>query len=67
MSDSNKPNDPNVACQGLPGGRTFLPGTDIDGNGSSSCMVGYFVRYVTAGTVGSDGAGRATTTRSGSS
>ena len=26
---------------------------DIDGNGSSSCLVGYFVRYVTAGTVGS--------------
>ena len=54
MSDASKPNDPNNACQSLPGGPTFLPGTDIDGNGSSSCIAGYFVRYVTAGTVGPD-------------
>ena len=53
MSDSNNPNKPNSECQAINGVRSFLPGTDIDGNGSSSCLVGYFVRYVTAGTVGS--------------
>jgi hypothetical protein len=52
MSDSNDATKPNGECQSLPGGRTALPGTDINGNGSSSCLVGYFVRYVTAGTVG---------------
>jgi Flp pilus assembly protein TadG len=52
MSESNNATKPNSACQSLPGGPTFLPGTDIDGNGSSSCLVGYFVRYITAGTVG---------------
>lgn len=53
MSESNNQNQPNSACQSIPGGAQFLPGTDIDGNGSSSCLVGYFVRYITAGTVGS--------------
>jgi Flp pilus assembly protein TadG len=53
MSESNNANQPNSDCQAISGVRTFLPGTDIDGNGSSSCLVGYFVRYVTAGTVGS--------------
>jgi hypothetical protein len=51
MSESNNANQPNEACQSLPGGAQLLPGTDIDGNGSSSCLAGYFVRYVTAGTV----------------
>jgi putative Flp pilus-assembly TadE/G-like protein len=54
MSDSNNPNQPNAQCQSLPGGPQVLPGTDINGNGSSSCIAGYFVRYVSAGTVGSD-------------
>ena len=49
MSESNNANKPNSAVPGHPGVRSFLPGTDIDGNGSSSCLVGYFVRYVTAG------------------
>jgi Flp pilus assembly protein TadG len=56
MSDKNKLNDPNSPCQSLPNGsRIFLPGTDIEGNGSSSCIVGWFIRYVSAGTVGTDG------------
>ena len=54
MSESNNPNKPNTACQSLPGGPQLLPGTDIDGNGSSSCLAGYFVRYITAGTVSTD-------------
>jgi len=52
MDDSNNANKPAAGCQAIPGSLSFLPGTDIDGNGSSSCLVGYFVRYVTAGTVG---------------
>jgi Flp pilus assembly protein TadG len=52
MADSNNANKPSALCQAIPGSLSFLPGTDIDGNGSSSCLVGYFVRYVTAGTVG---------------
>lgn len=55
MSDKNKLNDPTSPCQAISGVREFLPGTDIDGNGSSSCIVGWFIRYVTAGTVGTDG------------
>lgn len=51
MADSNNANKPDAKCQSLPGGPTALPGTDIDGNGSSSCLAGYFVRYITAGTV----------------
>jgi hypothetical protein len=53
MSESNSTTKPNSECQSLPGGPQLLPGTDIDGNGSSSCLAVYFVRYVTAGTVGS--------------
>ena len=55
MSDKNKQNDPSSPCQAIHGGREFLPGTDIGGNGSSSCVVGWFIRYITAGTVGTDG------------
>ena len=55
MSESNnEEHKPNSACQSLPGGPQLLPGTDIDGNGSSSCLAGYFVRYITAGTVSTD-------------
>jgi hypothetical protein len=55
MSDKNKQNDPSSPCQAIHGVREFLPGTDIGGNGSSSCVVGWFIRYITAGTVGTDG------------
>lgn len=51
MADSNNANKPDAKCQSLPGGPQTLPGTDINGNGSSSCLAGYFVRYVSAGTV----------------
>lgn len=44
MSDSNNQNNP--ACQPKAG---LIP---IAGNGSSSCMAGWFVRYVTRGPVG---------------
>jgi hypothetical protein len=53
MDDTNNPNKMSAKCQGLPGGPAFL-GTDINGNGSSSCIAGYFIRYITAGTVNSD-------------
>jgi hypothetical protein len=45
MEDSNNPN--NSACAG--NGSTLVP---IAGNGSSSCVAGWFVRYITAGPVG---------------
>jgi hypothetical protein len=45
MSDQNGGNNP--ACQG--NGTTLIP---IIGNGSSSCIAGWFVRYVTSGPVG---------------
>ena len=53
MSDQNGGN--NTACQG--NGTTLIP---IAGNGSSSCLAGWFVRYITSGPVGSgniEGAG----------
>lgn len=46
MSDQNGGN--NTACQG--NGTTLIP---IRGNGSSSCLAGWFVRYITSGPVGS--------------
>jgi Flp pilus assembly protein TadG len=45
MSDSNSVTNPQ--CQG--NGTTLVP---IAGNGSTSCLVGWFVRYVTTGSVG---------------
>jgi hypothetical protein len=45
MSDQNGGNNP--ACQG--NGTTLIP---IAGNGSSSCIAGWFVRYITSGPVG---------------
>jgi len=45
MSDSNSVSNP--LCQG--NGTTLVP---IAGNGSTSCLVGWFVRYVTTGSVG---------------
>jgi Flp pilus assembly protein TadG len=59
MSDENNPNQPNAECQAINGVRSFLPGTDIDGNGSSSCLVGWFVRYITTGPVGAGPVGSA--------
>ena len=44
MSDDNKKRNPE--CEGRPG---FI---DMGGNGSSSCLAGWFVRYITAGPVG---------------
>ncbi|MDT4947284.1 MAG: hypothetical protein QOH14_4017 [Pseudonocardiales bacterium] len=55
MSDQNGGH--NTACQG--NGTSLIP---IRGNGSSACIVGYFVRYITTGSVGSgqiSGAGAA--------
>jgi hypothetical protein len=46
MSDQNGGN--NTACEG--NGTTLIP---IAGNGSSSCIAGWFVRYITSGPVGS--------------
>ena len=46
MSDQN--GGQNTACEG--NGTTLLP---IRGNGSSSCLAGWFVRYITSGPVGS--------------
>lgn len=46
MSDVN--NGANANCEG--NGTTLKP---IAGNGSSSCLVGWFVRYITSGPVGS--------------
>jgi Flp pilus assembly protein TadG len=45
MSDQN--GGKNTACQG--NGTTLVP---IRGNGSSSCLAGWFVRYITTGPVG---------------
>jgi hypothetical protein len=45
MSDQNS--NANPACQG--NGTTLVP---IRGNGSSSCLAGWFVRYITSGPVG---------------
>jgi hypothetical protein len=45
MSDQNGGN--NTQCQG--NGTTLVP---IAGNGSSSCVAGWFVRYITTGPVG---------------
>jgi Flp pilus assembly protein TadG len=53
MSDVNSGS--NAMCDG--NGTTLVP---IAGNGSSSCLVGWFVRYITSGPVGSgnvEGAG----------
>ena len=46
MSDQN--GGQNTACQG--NGTTLIP---IAGNGSSGCLAGWFVRYITSGPVGS--------------
>jgi hypothetical protein len=45
MSDQNNGNNP--ACSG--NGTTLVP---IAGNGSSSCIAGWFVRYISSGPVG---------------
>lgn len=50
MSDQN--GGQNTACEG--NGTTLLP---IRGNGSSSCLAGWFVRWITAGPVGAGAVG----------
>jgi hypothetical protein len=45
MSDQNSGHNP--ACNG--NGTTLVP---IAGNGSSSCIAGWFVRYISSGPVG---------------
>lgn len=53
FADSNNPNKPSELCQQRTNpstGQTIVP---IRGNGSSSCMAGWFVRYISAGPVGS--------------
>jgi Flp pilus assembly protein TadG len=49
MSDSNNKNS---LCQTHINPLTGLQVTTIRGNGSSSCIAGWFVRYITAGPVG---------------
>ncbi len=49
MSDSNNKNNPE--CHEFVDGSGNLV-DEIAGNGSSSCLVGWFVRYITAGPVG---------------
>jgi Flp pilus assembly protein TadG len=53
MSDSNLQNQPNSDCQAHNG---LVP---IYGNGSSSCLAGWFVRYTTTGPVTSGAVGNA--------
>lgn len=50
MSDTNNRNNP--ACQGGTSPATGLPLSTIAGNGSSSCLVGWFVKYIDNGPVG---------------
>lgn len=56
MSDSNNKN--NSACQAHTNadGQSVIP---IAGNGSSSCIAGWFVRYITSGPVGAGPIGNA--------
>jgi len=49
MDDSNNPNNSNCAAHTNSEGQTIVP---IAGNGSSSCIAGWFVRFITAGPVG---------------
>jgi Flp pilus assembly protein TadG len=49
MDDSNNQNNSNCAAHTNSEGQTIIP---IAGNGSSSCIVGWFVRFITAGPVG---------------
>ena len=58
MSDSNNPNDPNPACQT----HTNADGQElqtISGNGSSACLVGWFIHFITTGPVGAGTIGNA--------
>lgn len=49
MSDSNNPNNSLCQTHVNAAGETL---TTISGNGSSSCIAGWFVRFITAGPVG---------------
>jgi Flp pilus assembly protein TadG len=57
FSDSNNPHKNSELCEQRVNpttGQTIIP---IRGNGSSSCMAGWFVRYISAGPVGSGSIG----------
>lgn len=56
MSDTNNRNNPACATFVRPDGTSAQP---IAGNGSSSCLVGWFVRIIHAGPVGSGTVGNA--------
>jgi Flp pilus assembly protein TadG len=49
MDDSNNQNNSNCAAHANSEGQSIIP---IAGNGSSSCIAGWFVRFITAGPVG---------------
>lgn len=49
MSDSNNPNNPECQTHTNAAGEMLVT---ISGNGSTSCIAGWFVRYVTIGPVG---------------
>ena len=51
--DSNNPNKVSEPCQAHTNPSTGQSLVPIRGNGSSSCMAGWFVRYISAGPVGS--------------
>src|SRR5262249_3864918 len=51
LSDSNNPNNSACASTTSPSYNTSIVNI-TGGNGSSSCMAGWFVRYVTSGPVG---------------
>jgi hypothetical protein len=51
LSDSNNPNNSDCALTTSPTYGTSMVNI-VGGNGSSSCMAGWFVRYVTSGPVG---------------
>jgi Putative Flp pilus-assembly TadE/G-like len=56
MDDSNNKNNSNCQAHTNADGQTITP---IAGNGSSSCIAGWFVRFITAGPVGSGPIGNA--------
>ncbi|HET9852411.1 MAG TPA: TadE/TadG family type IV pilus assembly protein [Candidatus Limnocylindrales bacterium] len=54
MSDENNPNNPACQTHTSPSGQLLQT---IDGNGSSSCLVGWFIHFITTGPVGSGAIG----------
>lgn len=58
MSDSNNPNNSDCQTHTNPDGQLLQT---IAGNGSSSCIAGWFVRFITSGPVGAGPIGNADT------